>query len=56
MEITDTGWYVFENSPQEMNWIDGTEKLYCPMPYPGNIFGDGTTAEQIVTSVTDTIN
>lgn len=55
-EITDTGWHLLENDPQNMDWIEKTEALESSMDYPGKIFGDGFAAPKIVDTILKTFN
>lgn len=47
-EIIKTGWHLLENDVETIDWAKKAEELQREMPYPNNIFGDGSAAEKIV--------
>lgn len=55
-EITDTGWHLLENDPQNMDWEERVNVLESNMDYPGQIFGDGFAAQKIVDTILKTFD
>lgn len=55
-EITDAGWHLLENDPQNMDWEERANVLESNMDYPGQIFGDGFAAQKIVDTILKTFD
>ena len=55
-EITDTGWHLLENDPQNMDWEERVNVLESSMDYSGQIFGDGFAAQKIVDTILKTFD
>lgn len=55
-EITDTGWHLLANDPRNMDWKESVNGLESKMDYPGQIFGDGLSAQKIVDTILKTFN